>query len=384
MPEPSKSGRADSATASGLSLAARLYSVFALIAVLTAAITVLSDYNTRRNAELTEAVETASRAALNVQRVNSLVYAVVMESRGVYMSADTATAKKFGDGLLKFNAQILDVVKSWQSIVRADDAEQFAAFKKRIEQFVEFRKELVRRGVEISPAAGREWGDNDANRAVRTALNVDLEHALQALRRAQQAARAAGRTVSLAGLCADRPRRACAGRGRHRRPDHFPLGRAAAFRHHRHHQAGRGRCRECRGAACRPGRRDRRAGARDPYLPGGDGAQPQSQFAGPAGFRGARGADPAHRNVGRGVPRGDRRRAARGRRQRIGDARYRAVDRQSGVGRQRTRRRRGQRHGAGVQQRERGRRRGRGIVGLRRRRSAGRFVNPLASSNRPV
>jgi methyl-accepting chemotaxis protein len=174
MPEPSKSGRADSATASGLSIAARLYSVFALIAVLTAAIAVLSDYNTRGNAELTEAVETASRAALNVQRVDSLVYAVVMESRGVYMSADTATAKKFGDGLLKFNAQILDVVKSWQSIVRADDAGQFAAFKKRIEQFVEFRKELVRRGVEISPASGREWGDNDANRAVRTALNVDL------------------------------------------------------------------------------------------------------------------------------------------------------------------------------------------------------------------
>jgi methyl-accepting chemotaxis protein len=33
----------------------------------------------------------------------------------------------------------------------------------------------VRRGVEISAAAGREWGDNDANRAVRSALNTDLE-----------------------------------------------------------------------------------------------------------------------------------------------------------------------------------------------------------------
>ena len=60
-------------------------------------------------------------------------------------------------------------------MVQADDAEQFAIFKKRIDQFVEFRKELVRRGVEINPAAGREWGDNDANRAVRSALNKDLE-----------------------------------------------------------------------------------------------------------------------------------------------------------------------------------------------------------------
>jgi methyl-accepting chemotaxis protein len=160
---------------SRLSLAAKLYSIFALFAVLIAAITALSDYNSRSNAELTEAVATASRAALNVQHVNSLVYAVVMESRGVYMSTDTAGAKKFGDGLLKFNDQLLAVVKSWESLVQADDSEQFATFKKRIDQFVEFRKELVRRGVEINPAAGREWGDNDANRAVRSALNKDLE-----------------------------------------------------------------------------------------------------------------------------------------------------------------------------------------------------------------
>ena len=160
---------------SRLSLAARLYSIFGLLAVLTAAVTVLSDYNSRHSAELTESIERANLAALNVERVNSLVYAVVMESRGVYMSTDSATAKKFGEGLLRFNDHILDVVKKWQGIVQADDAEQFATFKKRIEQFVEFRKELVRRANEISPAAGREWGDNDANRAVRSELNKDLE-----------------------------------------------------------------------------------------------------------------------------------------------------------------------------------------------------------------
>jgi methyl-accepting chemotaxis protein len=163
------------AFASRFSLAAKLYSTFALIALLTAAIAVLSHYNTQRNGELTEAIETANRAALNVQRVNSLVYAVVMESRGVYMSTEPADVKKYGDGLLKFNDQILGVVKNWEAIVQADDAEQFATFKKRIEQFVEFRKELVRRGIEINAAAGREWGDNEANRTVRSALNKDLE-----------------------------------------------------------------------------------------------------------------------------------------------------------------------------------------------------------------
>src|SRR5258708_1310089 len=104
---------------SRLALAAKLYSVFALFAVLIAAITALSDYNPRRNAELTEAIETASRAALNVERVNSLVYAVVMESRGVYMSTEPAVVKKYGEGVIKFNDQILAVFKDWESIVRA-------------------------------------------------------------------------------------------------------------------------------------------------------------------------------------------------------------------------------------------------------------------------
>jgi methyl-accepting chemotaxis protein len=160
---------------SRLSLAAKMYWIFALFAVLVAAITVLSDYNTRQNAAHTEAVATASQAALNVERVNSLVYAVVMESRGIYMSTDPTVVKKYGDGLLKFNERILEVVKNWQALVQADDAEQFATFKKRMEQFVDFRKELVRRGVQINAAAGREWGDNDANREVRMALNKDLE-----------------------------------------------------------------------------------------------------------------------------------------------------------------------------------------------------------------
>src|SRR3979411_385402 len=177
MPEIMTSHKASfgSAITSRLSLAAKLYSIFALFAVLIGAITALSDYNPRRNLELTDAVETASRAALNVERVNSLVYAVVMESRGVYMSTEAAVVKKYGDGLLKFNEQVRGVVKDWESIVQADDSEQFAVFKKRIEQFIDFRKELVRRGVETGSAAGREWGDNDANRAVRSALNKDLE-----------------------------------------------------------------------------------------------------------------------------------------------------------------------------------------------------------------
>jgi methyl-accepting chemotaxis protein len=158
-----------------LTVATKLYALFSLVAAVTVALAATAVQQSYRQAVLFDDFEAAFVGSQNVESVNALIYAVVMESRGVYMSPDIPTAKKYGDGLLKFNDQVLKVVDGWRKVVRADEAELFAGFAKRIDQFVEFRKELVRRGVEIGPAAGREWGDNDANRSVRTALNKDLD-----------------------------------------------------------------------------------------------------------------------------------------------------------------------------------------------------------------
>jgi len=158
-----------------LSIAAKLYAIFALVAVATAGLAAWAVINSHRHAALTAELEAAFSGAHNVDRVDGLIYAVVMESRGIYMSPDVATAKKFAPGLVKFIDRIEVVVKDWKRAVREDDAAQFVAFSQRIAQFQEFRRELVRRGLEIGPAAGREWGDNDANRSVRSALNKDLE-----------------------------------------------------------------------------------------------------------------------------------------------------------------------------------------------------------------
>ena len=89
-----------------------------------------------------------------------------MELRGIYMSTDRAKVKEYADELLKRNRELAGVMERWKQTIRADDVEQFTAFKQRIDQFIDFRKELVRRAVEISPAAGREWGDKDANRTL--------------------------------------------------------------------------------------------------------------------------------------------------------------------------------------------------------------------------
>ena len=158
-----------------LSIAAKLYIIFACLALASLALAGVAVMNARHQAQMTADYETSLVGTQNVERVNGLIYAVVMESRGIYMSPDIPTAKKFAAGLLKFNDQILKVVDDWKRHVHTEDAADFKTFSERIAQFVEFRKELVRLGTEVSPAKGREWGDNDANRTVRSALNKDLE-----------------------------------------------------------------------------------------------------------------------------------------------------------------------------------------------------------------
>jgi methyl-accepting chemotaxis protein len=158
-----------------LTIAAKLYAIFALMATSTIALSVVAVTAARHHQSLTDEFESANAGTLNVEKVNGLIYAVVMESRGVYMSDDMKTSKIYADGILKFNAQIAKVVVDWKKSVRGDDAELFGQFSGRIAQFIDFRRELARLGTEVSSAAGREWGDNDANRSVRKALNQDLE-----------------------------------------------------------------------------------------------------------------------------------------------------------------------------------------------------------------
>ncbi|HMK79747.1 MAG TPA: HAMP domain-containing methyl-accepting chemotaxis protein [Xanthobacteraceae bacterium] len=158
-----------------LSIATKLYIIFACLALSSFALAGVAVMSARAQSQMTADYEASLVGTQNVERVNGLVYAVVMESRGVYMSPDTAAAKKFGTGLLKFNDQIARVVEDWKRNVHPEDAADFETFAQRIAKFIEFRKELVRLGTEVSPAKGREWGDNDTNRDVRSALNKDLE-----------------------------------------------------------------------------------------------------------------------------------------------------------------------------------------------------------------
>lgn len=158
-----------------LSVAEKVYSIAGFLAIVTTFLLVMSIQSVRLQTTYRHMHASSAEAAINVGRINALIYAIVMESRGIYMSSDRAAAKPFADGIVRRNRELADAVKSMERTVGDDDAEHFAKFRQRIAQFIDFRKELVRRGLEISPAAAREWGDNDTNRTLRSKLNGDLE-----------------------------------------------------------------------------------------------------------------------------------------------------------------------------------------------------------------
>lgn len=158
-----------------LSVAEKVYSIAGFLAIVTTFLLVMSIQTVRLQTTYRHMYASSAEAAINVGRINALIYAVVMESRGIYMSADRGAMKPFADGLVRRNRELAEAVKGLERTVDYDDAEQVSSFRQRIAQFIDFRQELVRRGLEISPAAAREWGDNDANRTLRARLNGDLE-----------------------------------------------------------------------------------------------------------------------------------------------------------------------------------------------------------------
>src|SRR5260370_21731969 len=156
------------------SLKTRLYSISAFLGlppVLGVALALMAFELSRRD---NAALDRVAGGTISLERVNGLVYAVVMESRGIYMSADWTAAEPFAKNLTRQLGELQDVARAWKSDAIASQQSNIEDLAERIDHFVRFRIELVRLGKEESTAAARAFGDNDANRTVRTALNNNL------------------------------------------------------------------------------------------------------------------------------------------------------------------------------------------------------------------
>lgn len=149
-----------------------LIGVLGVIPLLGAALT-YGLFTVSKSAE--NAMGTATEGAIYLERINGLVNAVVMESRGVYMSPDWKVAEPFGNLLLKRLAEMQETAKLWKAKVVETERANIDTLAQAIDEFVRFRTELVRLAREEDTAKARQFGDNDANRKVRQALNAQLQ-----------------------------------------------------------------------------------------------------------------------------------------------------------------------------------------------------------------
>jgi methyl-accepting chemotaxis protein len=158
-----------------LSIAAKLYAIFALLASTTVALSVVAVTNARQHAALTEEFESANGGTLNVERVNALIYAVQSAARGVVLSPDIKTAQPFLADLGNANNGLDTVLNDWHRSVRAADVEYFRQFSIRISAFQNFAPELARIAEESGPRQAEGWADQNFPSDTRNALLQDLD-----------------------------------------------------------------------------------------------------------------------------------------------------------------------------------------------------------------
>jgi methyl-accepting chemotaxis protein len=127
-----------------------------------------------RSEDLVQQMEDAANRSIYGERVNGMISAVVMDSRGVYMSKDIGTAAKFAPGITKNLVVLQTNMAAWGKLVEPSDTEIFNKAQADADQFIKVRTELAQLGTEESPQKARDFGDNDPNRANRTAFGNEI------------------------------------------------------------------------------------------------------------------------------------------------------------------------------------------------------------------
>jgi CHASE3 domain sensor protein len=131
-------------------------------------------YALSRSNDLNARSDIQGEIALVTERINTQVFAVVMDSRGIYMSKDAKEAEAFAKpkearfpGMRKLASELV-------ALVPAQERETALKLQKSVDEFIAFRSETIRLGREVSTAAANQQGNNDQNRANRKALNDQL------------------------------------------------------------------------------------------------------------------------------------------------------------------------------------------------------------------
>ncbi|MBV8165612.1 MAG: methyl-accepting chemotaxis protein, partial [Alphaproteobacteria bacterium] len=110
-----------------------------------------------------------------IQRVDTLIYAIVMDSRGIYMSSERAVALRFAEPMVQNLDRLAVEAEQLRGMGLDENREAVDAVVGQVRAFIAFRRELARMAQAGDLEGARTRGDNDTNRAERMRLNAAVE-----------------------------------------------------------------------------------------------------------------------------------------------------------------------------------------------------------------
>ncbi|HEY4546429.1 MAG TPA: methyl-accepting chemotaxis protein [Pedomonas sp.] len=120
------------------------------------------------------AIENAAERAIYGEKLNGLINAVVMDSRGVYMSTEPEDVEVFANSLEAGVGRFTQMLDAWSKMIPDEQRAEFAQLESEGRKFAQYRIEMAQVAREQGGAAARLLGDNDENRASRQALSAHV------------------------------------------------------------------------------------------------------------------------------------------------------------------------------------------------------------------
>ncbi|MFM9856871.1 methyl-accepting chemotaxis protein [Pseudoxanthobacter sp. M-2] len=157
-----------------MKISGKLFLIVGVLAAATVVVGVTSYRSLQSSANEALLLDQTAQRAFFVERIDKFITAVVMESRGTYMSASSEKAKPFAEGIMKNLDRIDDVTEHLRALTPPADAPLFDQMASDLKGFREFRAETARLALEEGPQAANVQGNNDANRANRKALQASV------------------------------------------------------------------------------------------------------------------------------------------------------------------------------------------------------------------
>ena len=152
-----------------LSIAAKLYAIFALLATVTHRDCGHGSMAPpAAHSAMTAEFRASFDGARQVERVNALVYAVMTAPatrRALIHAPDPAAARPIAARLIANNDRLGDAVTELQWEVKPQEQDAFEAFAQRIKDFQESRRALAQRGIGADLSAAQEESQSEVARA---------------------------------------------------------------------------------------------------------------------------------------------------------------------------------------------------------------------------